>query len=176
MRPKKILIAYFSRKGNNYVDGRIVNLAVGNTELAAKKIQELAGGELFRIDTLTTYPADYEEATEVAKKELRAKARPELLGQVDEMEAYNCIILGYPNWWGTAPMAVFSFLEAYDFSGKTILPFCTHEGSGLGHSEADIKKTCPGATLLPGLAIVGGRVGKADREIEAWLGRSGVVG
>ena len=140
----KVLIAYFSRSGNNYVGGSVKNLRQGNTEVAAALIQKIAGGELFRIDTVKAYPADYHETTRVAQKELRQNARPELRGRVDTMGDYDLVFLGYPNWWGTMPMAVHAFLEAYDFSGKTILPFCTHEGSGMGRSEADIQKLCPG--------------------------------
>jgi flavodoxin len=91
------------------------------------------------------------------------------------MDDYSLIFLGYPNWWGTMPMAVFTFLEDHDFSGKTIIPFCTHEGSGLGRSESDIKKICPHATVLTGLSIRGGSVYRAENDISAWLSKSGVT-
>jgi flavodoxin len=169
MTNSKSLIAYYSRKGDNYVGGSIVNLPVGNTEVVAKKIQELTGSDLFRIETVEIYPKDYTETTRVAKDELNGNARPELTGTVDDMAAYDVIYLGYPNWWGTMPMAVYTFLESYDFSGKTLIPFCTHEGSGLGHSERDIKKLCPKAKVLPGLAIRGGSVKSADDMIKSWL-------
>jgi flavodoxin len=133
VREIKSLIAYFSRKGNNIVGGKIVNLPVGNTEVAAKMIQKLTGSDTFRIDTVKDYPSDYNKTTDVARQELRQNARPELSGRMDNMDDYRVIFLGYPNWWGTMPMAVFTFLETYDFSGKTIIPFCTHEGSGMGH-------------------------------------------
>jgi flavodoxin len=175
MKKNKRLIAFFSRKGNNYTGGGIVNLPVGNTEVAAKELQEMTGGDLFRIDTVREYPADYIEATDVAKQELRQDARPKLTDLVDKIEDYGVIFLGYPNWWGTMPMAVFTFLEAYDFSGKTIVPFCTHEGSGLGRSESDIKKLCPKANVLRGLAIRGERVQEAEETISAWLQQLGMV-
>jgi flavodoxin len=171
----KSLIAYFSRKGNNYVGGRIVNLTIGNTEVVAHMIQELTGGDLLRIDTVKDYPSDYEETTDVARQELRQNARPEIRGRVENMGEYVVILLGYPNWWGSMPMAVYTFLEAYDVSGKTIIPFCTHEGSGMGHSESDIKKLCPNATVLKGLAITGGSVQTAGKEIAAWLRELGVI-
>jgi flavodoxin len=171
----KTLVAYFSRPGNNYVNGRIVNLPTGNTEVAARTIQKLVGGETFRIATVKEYPADYDETTEVAQQELRQDARPALVGRVANMGACSVILLGYPNWWGTMPMAVFSFLEEYDFSGKTILPFCTHEGSGMGHSAADIQRLCPSATVLRGLAIRGGSVRRAESDILEWLKASGVL-
>lgn len=168
----KTLIAFYSRKGANYVSGDIVDLPIGNTEVAAGLIQKLTGGDLFQVDTVEPYPADYQRATEVAQRELNQNARPALTSRVEDMEAYDAVILGYPNWWGTMPMAVWAFLESYDFSGKTILPFCTHEGSGLGHSERDIQKLCPGAKVLKGLAIKGSQVQRAGKDIEAWLRRT----
>ena len=172
----KILIAYYSRKGDNYVSGSIVNLPVGNTEIAAKTIQGIAGGDLFAIDTVKDYPSDYNETTEVAQRELRAKERPELKSSLKNMAEYDVVVLGYPNWWGTMPMAVYAFLESYDFSGKTILPLCTHEGSGLGGSERDIAKACPKAKVLKGLAIRGGSVQRAEGDIAKWLKDSGIPG
>jgi len=166
---EKILIAYYSRKGQNYKNGDIVNLPIGNTEVIAKKIQGFVGGDLFHIDTLKPYPLDYTETTEVAKVELRQKARPELTGTIKNMNDYDVIYLGYPNWWNTFPMAVFTFLESYDFSGKTIIPFCTHEGSGMGNSERDIKKLCPKTSVLSGIAVRGSSVLSADTLIKAWL-------
>lgn len=165
----KSLIAFYSRKGNNYLGGSIVNLPIGNTEVIAKKIQELTGSDLFQIQTVKPYPEDYTESTKVAQDELSGNARPELTEMVDDVESYGVIYIGYPNWWGTMPMAVSTFLESYDFSGKTIIPFCTHEGSGLGSSERDIKKLCPKAQVLSGLAIKGGSVGRADKELANWL-------
>jgi flavodoxin len=172
-RKPKCLIAYFSRKGDNYVSGKIVNLPVGNTEVVGKAIRELTSGDLFRIEPVKPYPADYTRTTEVAKKELHENARPELVGQVANLEPYDVIFLGYPNWWGTMPMAVFTFLERHDFSGKTIAPFCTHEGSGLGRSEGDITRLCPAAAIAEGLAIHGTRVDAAKTDIETWLDRIG---
>jgi len=169
LHKSKCLIAYFSRPGNNYVSGRIVNLPVGNTEVAAKIIQELTGGDLFNISSVNKYPQDYMEATEAAKQELNAKARPKLANHVDNMASYEIVFLGYPNWWGTMPMPVYTFLEEYDFAGKTIIPFCTHEGSGMGHSEREIATLCPTATIMKGLAIHGTRVKDAKNDISNWL-------
>ena len=166
---KKCLIAYFSRKGQNYVSGRLVDLKVGNTEVVANMIQKITGGVLFHIESVTAYPKEYKEATEVAKNELRAKARPKLTGQVENMGAYDVIFLGYPNWWGTMPMPAFTFLESHDFSGKTIIPFCTHEGSGMGHSEKDIAKACPKATVLKGIAIHGTNASSAESSVSSWI-------
>lgn len=166
---KKCLVAYFSRKDNNYVGGSIVNLQVGNTEVVATMIQELTGCDMFHIDAVESYPVDYKQTTEVAQEELNDNARPELSSHVENMDSYDVIFLGYPNWWSTMPMAVFTFLEEYDFSGKTIMPFCTHEGSGMGHSESDIKKLCPNANVEKGLSIRGGIVKEAKNDISTWL-------
>lgn len=169
LKDKKCLIGYYSRIGNNIVGGRILNLPVGNTEVLARMIQEITDGDIFRIDTVNSYPDDYRKTTEVAQKELRENARPEITSQVENMDSYDVIFLGYPNWWGTMPMALFTFLEEYDFSGKTIIPFCTHEGSGLGRSESDIAKLCPQATILDGLAVRGIDVKNAQNNVSKWL-------
>jgi len=174
MNETKNLVAYFSRKGNNYLDGHVKNLPVGNTEVAAKMIQEQTGADIFRIATVKEYPTDYNKTTEVARQELHQNARPELSSDVDNLEEYGVIFLGYPNWWGTMPMAVWTFLQKHDFSGKTILPFCTHEGSGMGHSEGDIRKLCPRAMVLNGLCIRGGSVRSAEQAISVWLRESGL--
>ena len=169
------LIAYFSRAGNNYVGGGIVNLPVGNTEVIAKMIQQMTNGDLFHIESLKGYPADYTETTEVAQAERRANARPELTRRLENSAAYEVIFLGYPNWWGSMPMPVFTFLEGNDLSGKTIAPFCTHEGSGLGHSVADIRKACPKSIVLEGFAIRGGDVKNAQGAVAGWLKELGIT-
>ena len=166
----KSLIAYYSRKGQNYVNGNIVDLPVGNTEVIAQKIQSLTGSDLFKIDTIKEYPVYYMETTRVAKEELNANARPELNNSVENMDEYDVVYLGYPNWWGTFPMAVFTFLQSYDFSGKTIIPFCTHEGSGMG-GLSDIKLLCPTAKLDKGIAIKGSSVHGADKVVKNWISK-----
>lgn len=171
----KCLIAYYSRKGQNYVGGDIVDLAVGNTEVAATMVRAMTGGDLLHLDTVSPYPIDYTETTDVARQELRSGARPALKGLPASIDAYDVVFLGFPNWWGTPPMAMFTFLESYDFSGKTIVPFCTHEGSGMGHSEADIRAVCPGAVVVDGLAIRGGGVHGAENEIRRWIDFTGLT-
>ena len=160
-----ILIAFFSLAGETYVNGRIENRPVGNTEVIARKLQDKIGGDMFHIETVTLYPHDHYEIIDKAKEELHTNDRPEIKGSVEDMDSYDTIILGYPNWWGTMPMAVKTFLEGYDFGGKTIIPYCTHEGSGMGHSESDLKKLCPDSTILQGTPIHGADVEFADREV-----------
>ena len=170
----RCLIAYFSRSGNNYVSGSIVNLPVGNTEVVAKMIREMTEGDLFHIEAVNAYPGDYTETTEAAQQELRANVRPKLSSHLEILASYDVIFLGYPNWYGTMPMPVFTFLEEYNFSGKTIAPFCTHEGSGMGRTVMDIKKMCPRSTILDGLAVRGGDVRNAQDAVAGWLREIGM--
>ena len=164
----KILIAYYSRKGQNYVNGSIKSLAKGNTEIVAEFIQKAVGGELFEIDTVKNYPVDYTECTNVAKEEIRQKARPELKKYLPSIDEYDTIFLGYPIWWSVPPMAVSTFLEKYNFGGKKIIPFATHEGSGLGGSVNYIKKIVSNANVANGLAIRGAEAKNSEAEVSNW--------
>lgn len=166
----KQLVAYFSRADENYVSGTLKHLEVGNTEVAARMIGSLTDCDLFQIEPVVAYSQDYNTCIEEAKQDQKRDARPELKHWPESIDGYDTIYLGYPNYWGTMPMAVFTFLQRFDFSGKTIRPFCTHEGSGMGSSEADIGRLCPGAKVEPGLAIVGGRVKDAEAAIKQWIG------
>jgi len=165
---EKILIAYFSRKGQNYVNGSIKNLSKGNTEIVAEFIQKTVGGELFEIDTVKNYPIDYTECTEVAKIEIQQKFRPELKNYLPDINNFEKIFLGYPIWWRVPPMSVATFLEKYDFSGKKIIPFATHEGSGLGGSVNFLKKICPQAEILQGIAIHGADAKNSEIQVAQW--------
>lgn len=163
------IIAYFSRRGENYVSGTLKELPVGNTEVAADMIRELTGADVFPIDPVQAYSKRYNTCIAEAQADQRRDARPELKCYPEHWEEYDTIYLGYPNYWGTMPMCVFTFLEHFDFTGKTIYPFCTHEGSGMGRSEADIRRLCPGAVVKKGLALRGGSIRNAKPEIEKWL-------
>lgn len=169
MSSPEILIAYFSHRGQNYVNGEIVDLPVGNTEVVAKKLQNMIGGDLVHIEQQEIYPEDYHTLTDVAKQELRDGARPALKTILPDMTGYDALFLGYPNWWGTFPMPVWTFLEGIDTRNKKIAAFCTHEGSGMGRSEKDLRKLCPDAEILQGLAIIGHEVANADHAIESWV-------
>lgn len=164
------IIVYFSRRGENYVNGLLRELPVGNTEVAAGMLRELTGAELFQIEPVQPYSKGYNDCIAEAQADQRREARPELKRYPESMDGYGTIYLGYPNYWGTMPMCVFTFLEHFDFTGKTICPFCTHEGSGMGRSEADIQRLCPGTEVKKGLALHGGSIQKAKPEIEKWLG------
>ena len=170
----KKLIAYYSRADENYFGGQRRYITEGNTEKAAKMLAELTGADLFQIEQKVPYAADYDTCIAQAKKDLQAGARPELVTLPDSLDEYDEIYLGYPNYWGTMPMAVFTFLEGLDFTGKTIHPFCTHEGSGLGRSEADIRRLCPGAEIKPGLAIVGARAARSKDLVKDWLAQENI--
>ncbi len=165
----KTLIAFYSRRGQNYVDGSIRNLAKGNNEVIVEKIKALLpDADVFQIDTVKKYSSDYMVCIEEAKEELRAKARPALKADID-ISKYDTIYLGWPCWWGTYPMCVATFLEAHDWTGKTVIPFTTHEGSGFGSGLRDLKAAIPQATVKKGLSIQGSKVKTAGKQIEEFV-------
>lgn len=163
------LIAYYSRAGENYCNGDIVALEEGNTEIVAKKIAILTGGELFSIRQVHPYSSDYNICVEESKEDKAKDARPELVDCIESIDEYDTIFIGYPNYWGSMPMAVFTFLEKFDFTGKIIYPFCTHEGSGFGNSIEELKAECKGAKLENGLAVVGSTARNYDEAIRNWI-------
>ncbi|MCI5873490.1 MAG: flavodoxin [Clostridiales bacterium] len=163
------LVVFYSRADENYVSGMLKQLDIGNTEVAAGIIRELTDGELFKLEQVQSYSKDYNECIAEAQADQKRNARPELKRYPDTIEGYDTIYLGFPNYWGTMPMAVFTFLEHFDFDGKIIRPFCTHEGSGMGSSVNDIKRLCPGAKVEEGLAIRGSSVKNSKKDIENWI-------
>ena len=170
----KVLVAYFSRTGEQYSVGTIKE---GNTAVIAKMIAAKTGGDLFEIKLKNdTYPTKYRPLTEVAKQEKKASARPEVLDKVPNFEEYEVVFIGSPNWWGDLPMVVYTFMEQYTWAGKQVVPFVTHEGSGLSSIPTSIKRTT-GAEVLNGLAIYGHEA-QNDREsaklkVDSWLKRLG---
>ena len=171
----KTLIAFFSRADENYFGGAMRYVKVGNTEIVCNTIKELLPADSFKIEMKDPYSPVYMTCIEEAKRDLREKARPELVRYPDSLEEYDTVILAYPNYWGTIPMAVASFLERYDFTGKTILPLCTNEGSGMGSSERTIRQCAPGAAVKPGLPITGSRASEAGESVRRWLTANGLL-
>ena len=165
----KVLVAFYSRANENYVNGQIKNLKVGNTEIAANEIANLTNADMFKIEQVNPYSDNYNECISQAQDDQRKNARPELKKYPERIDEYDVIYLGYPNYWSTMPMAVFTFLEHFDFGNKIIKPFCTHEGSDMGSSINDIKKLCPNAKVEKGLAIHGGSVERSQKDIENWV-------
>ncbi len=149
----KVLVAYFSRTGEQYSVG---NIEEGNTAIIAKMIAKKTNGDLFEIKVKNdNYPKGYMELTEYAKAEKQQNARPEIIGNIENFAEYGTIFIGYPNWWADVPMPVYTFIESYDFTGKNVIPFCTHEGSGLGGTQNKVQNAAKGAKLLTGFAIYG---------------------
>ena len=164
----KNLIIYYSRKGENYWNGSIKNIAKGNTEIVAEFIRDAVGGDLFEVDTVKPYDKDYYVCIEEAKAELRENARPEIKKYIDSIADYDNIFVCGPCWWGTYPMAIFTQLEKLDFTGKKVMAVMTHEGSGLGSSERDLKKICKGASFGKGLAVHGAEASQSESMVSAW--------
>ena len=154
---KSILIAYFSQ--------------TGNTEMMAEEIQSQIGGDLFKIETAEDYPSSYTELTQVAQAEIENGERPELKQTVENIENYDVIFIGYPIWWHTTPAAVNSFLESYDLSGKTVVPFCTSGGSDIEETMEAVRNSCPNSNILEGMTISGSSssTDSGKEQIRNWL-------
>ncbi len=157
----KILIAYFSHSGN--------------TKGIAEDIQKKTGADIFEITTVNKYSSDYNTILDEAKAELNDNARPELSSKAENMEQYQTVIIGFPIWWGDMPMALYSFLDEYDLSGKTVLPFCTHGGSGLSGTDKNIQQEEKDAKVTNGLAISDSSLDDAGADIDKWLKDNGVM-
>lgn len=154
------LIVYFSHSGN--------------TDRLAKMLQKGTGADMFRVVPVEAYPTSYHAVIDQAKKEQQANARPALKTlKVEKLDKYNTVFVGYPNWWGTMPMCMFTFLENNDLSGKKLVPFVTHEGSAFGSSLDDLKRLAPNAKLQTGIEVRGGQVGDSENEVANWLKKEG---
>ena len=162
------LVVYYSRKGENHMPGGIQILEKGNTAFAAEFIQKALDADIFEIDTVKPYAANYRECCMEAVAEAKANARPEIKGFVEDISGYDTIFVCYPCWCGTAPMCVFTFLEHYDLAGKKIVPLCTNEGSGMANSEKDLQNSCKGAVVVPGLSVRGHQAKDSEAQIAAW--------
>lgn len=163
------LVVFYSRADENYFGGTYRYIDVGNTEKIARMIADITGAKLFKIEQKIPYSKEYSVCIDEAKKDKQNGARPELVHLINSLDGYDEIYLGYPNFWGDMPMAVYTFLEKFDWNGKVIYPFCTHEGSGLSNTESKIKSVCKGANVVKGLAVNGSSVDSAKGVVEKWL-------
>lgn len=167
----KALVVYFSRTGENYTVGTI---STGNTAIVGDWIAESVGADVFEIIPVTPYPDSYDECLEVATQEQRSNARPPYVGEVEGWEDYDTVFFGYPIWWGDMPMIAYTFLENHDFTGKTVIPFNTHEGSGQSGTQRTIESLCSGATVVDGLAVRGNTAQNdrtaMEQAVGEWLG------
>ena len=154
-----VLIVYFSQ--------------TGNTETVANIIHDNVGGDIVKLETTEAYPSDYDELVDYAQQEQPDDARPELSTVIENIEQYDTIFLGYPNWWGDMPMAIYTFLDTYDLSGKTIAPFITHGGSGLSGTPENIQEEELNATVTEGLAIDGDEASDSSEDVVEWLNSLG---
>lgn len=164
----KNLIIYYSRVGENYVNGNIKKLEKGNTAICAQYIQKAVGGDLFEVRTIKPYANSYYECIEEAKQELNTNARPQLEEYLDDISEYENIFILGPCWWGTYPMAMFSQLERLDFNTKKVMALMTHEGSGMGNSERDLHRLCDGAVFGTSMAVHGADAIKSEQAVSAW--------
>ncbi len=160
-RREDMLILYFSHSGN--------------TRTLAEYIHNRIGGDIIELKTTTPYPADYDSVVEQAQQEQRQNIRPQISTSLPNIEKYHTVFIGYPNWWGTVPMPFFTLLETYPLGRKTVIPFCTHEGSRFGRSERDLQRLCPEARMLEGFEVRGSRVGRAQANVDAWLRKLGFL-
>lgn len=158
----KSIVVYYSRTGDNYSVG---NITVGNTAKIANEIAKQSGADIFEITPVTPYPAVYKECTDVAKQELEDNARPAIATTVENFDQYNTVYLGYPIWWGDAPMIVYTFLENYNFENKTVITFNTHEGSGSAGTAQKIQKAIPKATVKEGIVMTGSKAQNDPDEV-----------
>lgn len=164
----KTLVIYYSRKGENYVNGSVKYLLKGNTERVAEYIRDVVGADLFEVRTVKAYPEEYTACTDKAKAEIQENARPVLQSLLQSVAGYDNIVVAGPCWYGTYPMAVFTQLEALDFTGKKVFPVMTHEGSGIAGSTAALKKYCRGAAVGEGLAVHGAEVTASVAAVSEW--------
>ena len=164
----KVLIVFFSHAGENYNVG---NIKVGNTKLVADEIQKITGGDEFEIVANKNYDLPYNDLVNVAKEETEKGEKPSFKGEVKNIDDYDTVFIGGPIWWGTYPRVMFTFFDKYDLNGKTIIPFSTHEGSGLGSVVEDLKTLYPNATFKEAFSIYGTETRKDLSKVDKWLKR-----
>ena len=161
IKGKKILVVFFSHSGN--------------TREIARQIHEIVGGDIVEIKTVKPYTKDFDALVEQAGQELKSGYKPPITTKINNIKAYDMVFIGYPSWWATYPAPVKTFLNENKFRGKSIAPFCTHEGSALGNSIMDIKAMCPRAKILEGFEVRGGEVKSANKKVADWLRKIGII-
>lgn len=166
--PKRTLVVFYSRRGENYAPGGTQMLDIGHTERLARRIAEDFGTRLFEVRTVKSYPADYRETTVVVQRELEAGEHPEIVGPMPDLTDIDLVVLGHPIWWGRMPAALDTFLAQVDLSGKTVAHFCTHAGSGFGSSKHDLRRAVPDARIIDGPAVVGVESAARTDEVLRW--------
>ena len=178
----KVLVVYFTSPETDGVDtssgaSRLVSNGklYGNTEYVASLISEETGGDLFQIKTAHAYPGTHKELIDAAKKEVDSKARPKLATHIKNLADYDIVFIGFPNWWYDMPMALYSFFDEYDFTGKTLIPFCTHGGSRFSQAEKTIASLEKGAKMQKGLAISRNNVSDSGESVLKWLRGMGMT-
>ena len=174
--PAHVLVVYFSHAGENYNVGVIEE---GNTAKMGKIIAEQMSADIFELVPVVEYPMDYDSCLDVATEEQRTNARPAYVDEIENWDQYDTVFIGYPIWWGEIPNIVYTFMEAYDFTGKTVIPFNTHEGSGQAHSQRDIEGLLTSATVLKGLAVRGSKAQNdaegTGADVANWLKQIGLA-
>ena len=168
MKDKKSIIIYFSRADENYFGGEMRYVDKGNTEVIAEYIKDIVGADIFKVEPLNSYPADYMECIEEAKVRTKEHNAP-IKENVPNISSYEVIYVGSPIYWGGMPEELFTALKGLDYSGKVVRPFTTHEGSGLSGVPRQLKEICVGAEVLDGLAIVGSQVNNSKKKVEDWI-------
>ena len=166
----KTLVVFFSHAGDNYSVG---NIKVGNTKIVADYISEITGADQFEIKTSKYDGMAYRPLCDLAKEEQQNGELPPFDGEPGDLSQYDTVFIGGPVWWGTYPQVMFTFFKKYDLNGKTIIPFTTHEGSGLGRCVDDVKKAYPKATVTREFSMYGHDVREGKGRVEKWLKKIG---
>ena len=167
----KALVAYFSYVGETELNRQVVEIEKGHTEIVAEKIAAITGADLYKIEPVTPYPRNYNDVVAVVRKENEENPKVEIRNLLPSVSEYDTVYIGFPIWYRTYPRIVASFLSSYDFTGKTVRPFCTNDEGSFGIALLELKSQLKGAEVKPGIAIHGADVNEADDKLKAWIGQ-----
>ena len=167
----KALVAYFSYVGEMELNRQVVEIEKGHTEIVAEKIAAITGADLYKIEPVTPYPRNYNDVVAVVRKENEENPKVEIRNLLPSVSEYDTVYIGFPIWYRTYPRIVASFLSSYDFTGKTVRPFCTNDEGSFGIALLELKSQLKGAEVKPGIAIHGADVNEADDKLKAWIGQ-----